>query len=78
MLRFDAAIRRRACVVTQALGRDHKIQKFDQCDFSRIREHLDKEKLIKKAATNDEKAQSKEEKMDMQFRFGCVDVLLRG
>ena len=31
------------------LGKDHVVKSFKECDFSRMRAHLDKEKLIKKA-----------------------------
>jgi DNA topoisomerase-1 len=58
----------------KALGKDHEIKKFNDLDFSRIREHIDKEKLIKKAATVDEKAAAKEEKMALQGKFGFALV----
>ena len=58
----------------RALGKDHEIKKFEDLDFSRIREHIDKEKLIKKAATVDEKAAAKEEKLGLQAKFGFALV----
>jgi DNA topoisomerase-1 len=58
----------------KALGKDHAIKKFDDLDFSRIREHIAKEKLIKKAATVDEKATAKEEKMAIQGKYGYALV----
>lgn len=39
-----------------ALGEASEIKDFDKCDFSVIREHLDMQKALKKAATNEEKA----------------------
>lgn len=53
-----------------ALGKGHTIQKFADCDFSRIKRHLDQEKIIKKAATVDEKAATKQEKEVIQFHYG--------
>jgi len=56
------------------LGNDHAIKKFDKCNFERIREHLDKEKLIKKTSTSDEKAAKAEEKQEFVFKFGISIV----
>lgn len=32
----------------KTLGKDHEIKKFNLCNFDRIREHLDKAKMIRK------------------------------
>jgi DNA topoisomerase I len=36
----------------KALGKDHKIKEFKHCNFDRIREHLEKAKMIKKVNTH--------------------------
>merc|ERR1711924_189850 len=56
------------------LGRGHKIQKFDKLDFSRIRQHLDREKMIRKAATIEEKAAKKASEEQLVFKHGFALV----
>ena len=46
---------------SEALGPGHVIQKFSKCDFSRIREHVNLERSLKKAATQREKEAKKAE-----------------
>jgi DNA topoisomerase I len=48
----------------------HVIKKFDKCDFSLIKAHLDTQKSLKKAATDDEKAKRKEAKELISARHG--------
>jgi DNA topoisomerase-1 len=57
------------------LGPKHTIQKFEKCDFSKIRAHLDKEKVIKKAATDEEKEDKKatEQQLVLQYGYALVD-----
>jgi len=57
------------------LGKAHKVKDFAKCDFTRIAAHLDKQKLIKKAATDGEKAARKEseEGLVWQHGFALVD-----
>lgn len=43
----------------------HVVKKFDKCDFTLIKNHLDQEKQLRKAATDEEKAKKKEMK-DLQ------------
>lgn len=38
------------------------VKKFSSCDFTDIKEYLDRQKLVKKAASNEEKAVVKAEK----------------
>ena len=48
----------------------HVIKKFDKCDFSLIKKHLDKQKSLKKAASQDEKAQNKAIKDEQMLKYG--------
>mmetsp|Transcript_34351 Transcript_34351/g.43371 ORF Transcript_34351/g.43371 Transcript_34351/m.43371 type:complete len:884 (+) Transcript_34351:47-2698(+) len=53
----------------------NKLKKFDQLDFTLIREHLNHEKIIKKAQTELEKKKLKDEKQGIVLKhgFGIVD-----
>lgn len=39
----------------QVLGKKHIIKKFDKCDFEPIRRHLNEQKMIRKAITDEER-----------------------
>ena len=54
------------------LSKENKkiIKKFDKCDFSLIREHLNEQKLVKKAITDDERQQNKMDKQKAMFQYG--------
>ncbi len=54
----------------ETLPSGHVIQKFSKCDFSKIRTYLDEQKLLKKAASQDEKAIIKAEKDKIALKFG--------
>eukprot|EP00522_Entomoneis_paludosa_P016784 CAMPEP_0172459264 /NCGR_PEP_ID=MMETSP1065-20121228/31796_1 /TAXON_ID=265537 /ORGANISM="Amphiprora paludosa, Strain CCMP125" /LENGTH=753 /DNA_ID=CAMNT_0013213881 /DNA_START=115 /DNA_END=2376 /DNA_ORIENTATION=+ len=56
------------------LGRQHVIQKFEKCDFSPIRQHLNEQKMIRKAITDDEKKANKEDRNQVLHRFGFAIV----
>ncbi len=43
----------------ESLGPSHEIQEFSKCDFTEIRKHLDLQKALKKAATDEQKALNK-------------------
>lgn len=58
----------------KALGKKHVVQEFKHCDFSRIKQHVEQEKIIKKAATVDEKASAKQEKDRALFFYGFALV----
>jgi DNA topoisomerase-1 len=58
----------------EELGKGHLIKKFPLCDFSDIREHLEREKLIKKAATLQEKAAKKELDNNLIYKHGFALV----
>jgi len=53
-----------------SLGGGHEIRKYDKCDFSRIREYLDLQKSLKKAATDEEKQVKKAEKEEISLKYG--------
>jgi DNA topoisomerase-1 len=48
----------------------HVVKKFSKCDFSRIKNHLELQKSLKKAATDQEKALRKEIKATQFLRHG--------
>lgn len=54
----------------ETLPSGHVIKKFEKCDFSLIKEHLDLQKSLKKAATDEEKAINKAAKQALQMRYG--------
>ncbi len=58
----------------ELLGEGHIVQDFNKCDFSPIREHLERSKVIKKAATDSEKALAKLNKENMQLTYGFAIV----
>lgn len=57
-----------------ALGPGHVIQKFELCNFEQIRTHLDLQKSLKKAATDDEKEVVKQQKMQNALAKGYAVV----
>ncbi len=59
----------------ELLGEGHIVQDFKKCDFSPIKEHLERNKVIKKAATDSEKAlvRAEKEKMQLTYGFAIVD-----
>ena len=59
---------------SDALGPGHEIQVFDKCDFSEIRKHLDVQKSLKKAATDDEKEVVKQQKLQNALAKGYAIV----
>jgi DNA topoisomerase-1 len=54
----------------EILGNGHPIKKFEDCDFTLIRNHLAVQKNLKKVATDEEKALKKEEKERMALKYG--------
>ena len=46
------------------------MKKFDKCDFTAIKDHLDLQKSLRKAATDEEKAVKKAEKEELVLQFG--------
>ncbi len=58
----------------ELLGEGHIVQDFKKCDFSSMKEHLERNKVIKKAATDSEKALAKADKEKMQLAYGFAIV----
>lgn len=54
----------------EALGPSHEIKKFELCDFSKIKAHLDNQKNLRKAASDEEKAKRKAEKEVQLLHYG--------
>lgn len=54
----------------QVLEPGHPIKSFEKCDFSLIRNYLEVQKSLKKASTDKEKADRKNEKEAIQLQFG--------
>ena len=52
------------------LGKGHAIKEFKHCDFEPIRQHLDEQKLIKKAITDQEKLVNKNARNEVLLQFG--------
>jgi hypothetical protein len=56
------------------LGRKHVIKDFAKCDFEPIRRHLNEQKIIRKAITDDERKANKQDKNQALFKFGFAIV----
>ena len=56
------------------LGRGHLIKDFKKCDFEPIRQHLNEQKMIRKAITDEERRANKEDRNQVLFRFGYAIV----
>lgn len=56
------------------LGRKHVIKDFKKCNFEPIREHLQEQKIIKKAITDAEKLMNKNERNKNMFKYGYAIV----
>lgn len=54
----------------KVLGKGSPIKRFDKCDFSRIKAHLDRQRSAKKAATDAEKKDARASKEAEQLRIG--------
>lgn len=54
----------------ESLPPGHIIKKFEKCDFSRIKEHLDMQKNLKKVATEEEKNKKKLDKDILLLKHG--------
>ncbi|CAB9519858.1 DNA topoisomerase 1 [Seminavis robusta] len=52
------------------LGKKHVIKSFDKCDFEPIRQHLNEQKIIRKAISDQEKKANKEDRNKVMFKFG--------
>lgn len=54
----------------EILDKKHKIKKFEKCDFEPIRRHLNEQKMIRKAITDEEKKLNKAGRNETMFKFG--------
>mmetsp|Transcript_7505 Transcript_7505/g.11163 ORF Transcript_7505/g.11163 Transcript_7505/m.11163 type:complete len:834 (-) Transcript_7505:54-2555(-) len=56
------------------LGRGHVIKDFKKCDFGPIRDHLNEQKMVKKAITDEERKQNKTLRQRTMFKYGFALV----
>ena len=56
------------------LGRDNIIKDVKKCDFGPIRDHLNEQKMVKKAITDDERKQNKNLRQQTMFNYGFALV----
>jgi len=56
------------------LGKGHVIKDFKKCDFEPIRQHLNEQKIIRKAITDEERKKNKEGRNQAMFKFGFAIV----
>jgi DNA topoisomerase I len=56
------------------LGKGHVIKKFEKCDFGPIRQHLEEQKIIRKAISDEERKVNKEDRNEVMFKFGYALV----
>jgi DNA topoisomerase-1 len=56
------------------LNKKHGIKTFAKCDFEPIRSHLNEQKMVKKAITDEERKFNKEERNQAMFKFGYALV----
>lgn len=58
----------------QILGKSHIIKDFKKCDFEPIRQHLNEQKIIRKAITDEERKSNKEDRNQAMFKYGFAIV----
>ncbi len=56
------------------LGRGHVIKDFKKCDFAPIRKHLEEQKIIRKAISDQERKANKDDRNKAMFKFGYAQV----
>lgn len=56
------------------LGKRHVIKDFKKCDFGPIRKHLDEQKIIRKAISDQERKVNKDDRNKAMFKFGYAHV----
>lgn len=52
------------------LGKKHVIKDFKKCDFEPIRKHLNEQKIIRKAITDEERKANKEDRNQAMYQYG--------
>ena len=58
----------------EILGKNHVIKDFKKCDFEPIRQHLNEQKIIRKAITDEERNANKEGRNQALFKFSDCQV----
>lgn len=58
----------------KTLGRGHVIKDFKKCDFEPIRKHLEEQKIIRKAISDQERKANKDDRNKAMFKFGFAQV----
>lgn len=58
----------------EVLGKSHIIKDFKKCDFEPIRQHLNEQKIIRKAITDEERNANKEGRNQAMFKYGFAIV----
>eukprot|EP00980_Cylindrotheca_fusiformis_P016400 scaffold4887_cov118-Cylindrotheca_fusiformis.AAC.10 len=58
----------------QILGKGHVIKDFKKCDFGPIRRHLNEQKIIRKAITDEERKANKEDRNQAMYKYGFAIV----
>ena len=58
------------------LGKKNKslIKDFSKCDFGPIRDHLNEQKIVRKAITDDERKANKEDRNQAMYKYGFAIV----
>lgn len=56
------------------LGKKHVIKDFAKCDFEPISKHLNEQKIIRKAISDEERKANKEDRNQAMFKFGFAIV----
>ena len=58
----------------EVIGKKHIIKDFKKCDFEPIRKHLNEQKIIRKAITDEERKANKEGRNQAMFKYGFAIV----
>jgi hypothetical protein len=56
------------------LGKGHVIKDFKKCDFEAIRKHLNEQKIIRKAITDEERKANKDDRNQASYKYGFAIV----
>jgi DNA topoisomerase-1 len=56
------------------LARGHVIKDFKKCDFEPMRKHLNEQKIIRKAITDEERKVNKEDRNQASYKYGFAIV----
>lgn len=56
------------------LGRGHVVKDYKKCDFEPMRRHLNEQKMIRKAITDEERKANKEDRNQALYKYGFAIV----